>query len=387
MNATSSTPLKSNLAFGCITLLLVACGASVASALPAIHVIRGANQQGIYGSSFPAPLVVWVGDRLTERAISGLRVDFTPAAGIGLSSSYAITDEHGLASVTAIGFSTCTSAVDAQVSGFPNARVRFEGLAVEKATLTVVPGDLSSRLGAPLPAATNYTITGFVNGDTEDSAKITGSPVLTTTAKQHSYRANYAIKGGVGSLSAPNYRFVAGFGTLAILVGPNTGNQQAEPLEASIVAPPEEVESIEVRQALENLSADFEANQSAAGAQGESAALVHSAITPAPAVTPATAHSSHTHSAMLVLVAADTPNTSGAPVRAAALPKLVPVPAKVNNASARSALQPVDISTLQSNSNASVRTAIPSALTTPATIQPAYTQQAIRKAFTTPGDN
>jgi hypothetical protein len=385
MNAAFPARLKSKVvlaSFGCIALfLVVAMTAGVASALPAIHAVHGANQQTTYGSSFPAPLVVWISDPVTERSISGLRIDFTPGAGIGLSSSYAITDEQGLAAVTATGLAVCTSGVSAEVSGFPGAKVSFEGLAVGKGTLKVVPADLSSRLGSPVPPITSYTITGFMNGDTEESAQITGSPVLTTTAKEHSPHANYAIKGGVGSLSAPNYNFVPGFGTLAILVGPNPGNLQDQPLEASIVAPAKE-ESVEVRQAIESEGANtLSTYQPPSAPRGPAELDVRSAITPIPVKAPETARHSQPRSAIPAVVVADLRKAPGAPVRAAALPKLAPVPANAKNAGTRSAIAPMPASTLPKNPDAPVRTALSPTLVTAVTGQPSNVQPTIRKAF------
>jgi len=71
-----------------------------------------------------------------------------------------------------------------------------------------------------LPAISSYTIQGFVNGDTMATAQISGEPSLTTTATAGSRFGNYAIKGNPGTLDSPNYTFVPGFGTLAVIDGP-----------------------------------------------------------------------------------------------------------------------------------------------------------------------
>ena len=156
MNPAFAIILKSRVALSCIaSCLLAVSAAGTASALPEIKILRGANQQTTYGADFPAPLEVWVTDSVAERAVSGLRVDFKPGLGILLSSSYAITDERGLASVTANGLAACISDADAEVSGFPAAKVHFEGLVVDKAILTVVPANLSAQLRASVPIVTN----------------------------------------------------------------------------------------------------------------------------------------------------------------------------------------------------------------------------------------
>src|SRR5271168_3057463 len=145
-----------------VLLFAFVTSASAAAALPAIQQLRGANQETTYGAAFPAPLVVWVTDPVTERAMSGVTVHYVAGAGIGLSSTNAVTDEYGLASVTATGLTVCTSQVRAEVAGSPDANVTFEGLVVDKAVLTVVPADLEMRLGSTLPALAGYSFQGFV---------------------------------------------------------------------------------------------------------------------------------------------------------------------------------------------------------------------------------
>jgi hypothetical protein len=351
MNAAFPAPRKSKLALGCVASFLVAVSAAgSASALPEIKILRGANQQTTYGSDFPAPLEVWVTDSVTERAVSGVRVDFTPSLGILLSSSYAITDERGLASVTANGLTACTSDVSAEISGFPAARVHFEGLEVDKAVLAVVPANLSAQLSSSVPIMTNYSFTGFVNGDTAETAHITGSPVLTTTASDRSPHANYAIKGSVGSLSSPNYTFVAGFGTLAILNGPGSGHfhdQSQEPLQAvraSLAAPEDEVV---VRSALLNqsMAAVVPEPEFVAGLRGASGVFVVNAIWPNPASAPQSTEPLYTRSALAEVVLADDRKAPDAPVQAAVLPKMTTVSASAAQFSdPRSALQAVTVS-------------------------------------------
>jgi len=60
-------------------------------------------------------------------------------------------------------------------------------------------------VGDPLPAFT-YTITGFVNGESQASAT-TGAPTLTTAAPSTAKPGRYYIIGTVGSLRAQNYVF------------------------------------------------------------------------------------------------------------------------------------------------------------------------------------
>ena len=87
-------------------------------------------------------------------------------------------------------------------------------LTVSKAVLTVTANNLARTYGAANPTLT-YTMTGFVNGDTQTSATA-GSPSLTTTTTSASPAGTYAITAAQGTLSAANYSFVFVNGKLTI---------------------------------------------------------------------------------------------------------------------------------------------------------------------------
>jgi hypothetical protein len=235
-----------------LTLVCLIAGvvsASVAaSASPVIRALSGAEQQTTYQAAFPAPLIVWVSDPATERSLAGVAVTFTAEPGIRLSSTTAMTDERGMAQVTAIGLTPCTSRVTARAAGV-HETAEFGELVVNKAVLTVVPEDMESNPGV-VPEISSYTIRGFVNGENEDSAHVSGVPSLSTTASTSSHYGNYAIKGGVGTLTAPNYTFVAGFGTLAMEADPRAKNPLDRPRQASkdVIMPVDR--SIEVHPAI-----------------------------------------------------------------------------------------------------------------------------------------
>ena len=192
---------------------------------PSLRALSGSSQQATYASSFAKPLTVWVYDSATQRSISGVRVNFVASSATRLSDVSATTDAMGLASVMATGLAVGNAEVKAEIAGDPKSSVSFDNLVVNKAVLTVVPIDLQSTVGE-IPAITEYTIQGFVNGDTEDSAEISGVPVLSTIATENSPDANYAIKGDVGSLTSPKYTFKPGFGAL-VLRGTGKGNRAA----------------------------------------------------------------------------------------------------------------------------------------------------------------
>ena len=339
------------------TFLAAASTRGIASQLPKIRVVSGANQQTAYASAFPAPLRLLVTDPITKRPLSGVQVNFTPAAGIGLSAAYAITDARGMASVTATGLTLGSSNVTAEVANFPAAKIRIEGLIIHKATLTVLPADMQTTVGV-LPAITNYSIVGFVNGETAATANVTGAPKLTTTAHENSRHANYAIKGGVGSLWAPNYTFVAGFGTLAVLNESDVASQHEQAPEPTILPTEFEEEPAAVRQAV--------ASQTS---------IVPAAPVKAPAAV-----------ALPPVVVSRDRETSDAPVRAAIAQSLAKAAAAVQLSDARPALAaPVQVAAVRKDSEAPVRAAIaPVQFTTLENAHSSHARPEIRKAFNPP---
>jgi sugar lactone lactonase YvrE len=91
-------------------------------------------------------------------------------------------------------------------------------LTVAPAVLKIAAANVAMNYGGALPTL-SYTITGFIAGDTQ-SAVVTGTPQLTTSAKAGSSVANYAISLTSGSLAAKNYTFQLGGGTLVVNKAP-----------------------------------------------------------------------------------------------------------------------------------------------------------------------
>jgi sugar lactone lactonase YvrE len=79
-------------------------------------------------------------------------------------------------------------------------------LTVKKAVLQVVAASQSMTYGGVEPDLT-YTLTGFVNGDSQQTAT-TGVPLMSTTATARSVVGSYPITPALGSLAAQNYSFV-----------------------------------------------------------------------------------------------------------------------------------------------------------------------------------
>jgi hypothetical protein len=224
---------NSRFAFGVFfAATAIATSAGLANAQVTIQALSGAHQQTTYGSSFTAPVVVWVHNPATERSIAGAKVTFTAGPSVGLSAATGTTDERGLVRITVRGLLPGEASIAARVEGVAGAEAHFDGMVVHKAVLTVVPVNAESHTGQ-VPEVTEYTLQGFVNGDTEDSAQIAGAPVLTTAATDHSPDADYAIKGNPGTLVSPKYAFEAGFGTL-VMVGDKRAADKSQDLATAL---------------------------------------------------------------------------------------------------------------------------------------------------------
>jgi sugar lactone lactonase YvrE len=90
-------------------------------------------------------------------------------------------------------------------------------LTVNKAALLVSANNLSKSVGADNPALT-FTVSGFVNG--ENSAVLSGTPTLSTTATASSPAGHYPITIAPGTLAAANYTFTSANGTLSVVAPP-----------------------------------------------------------------------------------------------------------------------------------------------------------------------
>ena len=90
---------------------------------------------------------------------------------------------------------------------------------IAPAALNVTAGNLSVAYGQPIPSLANdYTITGYVNG--ESSAVLNNTkPALSTTATPSSAPGSYPIIVSTGTLAATNYSFLYVPGTLTIQAG------------------------------------------------------------------------------------------------------------------------------------------------------------------------
>ena len=87
---------------------------------------------------------------------------------------------------------------------------------ISPAVLTVAAGNLDDPLWPADPILTNdYTITGYVNGETSSVLNNT-VPAISTTATSSSGPGSYPITVSTGNLAATNYSFLYVPGTLTI---------------------------------------------------------------------------------------------------------------------------------------------------------------------------
>ena len=165
---------------------------------PAVLTVTGANQSMTYGGTIP-PLSYWISgfhDGDNADCISGAPAVSTSATAQSGVGSYPIVTSVGTLAAANYTFKFALGVIS-----------------ITKAFLLVQPNDSSTTYGHTTPAF-SFTLSGFVNGDT--SAAVTGVPKLTTSATPASKPGSYLISSSFGSLTAKNYSFVFGTGTLTI---------------------------------------------------------------------------------------------------------------------------------------------------------------------------
>jgi len=161
------------------------------------------DQSTVYGTPFKAPITVQLYSVSGfPIATSGIPITFS-GPGLQLSTSTALTDANGLASINVSPESAGQFVVTASVGAATPATFH---LTVTKATLHIVANALPTTYGQAPPQPTSYHLTGFVNGDT--AAQVSGAPALSTTVTASTPVGFYLINVGVGTLSSQNYNFV-----------------------------------------------------------------------------------------------------------------------------------------------------------------------------------
>lgn len=136
----------------------------------------------------------------------------TVPPGLGLSPGFA--SMSGEMIVPGV-YDVFASVVDPNWKGSANG-----SFTITKAPLVVKAQDQTRPFGAANPPL-SYTMTGFVNGETQATAT-SGQPGLSTTADAASPRGDYPITASIGSLTAANYSFSFLPGTLHVTKGAAT---------------------------------------------------------------------------------------------------------------------------------------------------------------------
>jgi len=143
---------------------------------------------------------------LVAKASSGLAVTFKVVSGPATVSLHQLN-------IIGAG-SVVVEAIQAGNGIYAPATEVKQTLTVNKATLPVKANNLSMKQGAAVPTLT-YTMTGFVDGDTQAKAT-TGVPALSTTATSKSTPGTYPITVKAGTLAAKNYTFTFTNGVLTV---------------------------------------------------------------------------------------------------------------------------------------------------------------------------
>lgn len=131
----------------------------------------------------------------------------------GYSQSFMQTASLGVATFSLSGTNlpaAGTYTLTATSTGVSSATASFQ---VTAAVLTITGVNVSRAYGLANPTLT-YTVSGFVNGDSQ--AVLSGAPSLVTTAIASSPVGSYPIAVAAGTLAASNYTFTFANGTLTV---------------------------------------------------------------------------------------------------------------------------------------------------------------------------
>jgi sugar lactone lactonase YvrE len=167
-----------------------------------------ADPQTITFSTLPTVTYGVAPITLAATTTSGLTITYAATGPATISGSTLTITGAGSVTVTAAQAGNATTAAATSV---------LQTFTVSPAALTVTASNVSIAYGAAIPTTFAYTITGFVNSDTQ--TVVTGAPVITTNATSTSIGGTYNITPTVGTLTAANYTFpTANFvaGTLTI---------------------------------------------------------------------------------------------------------------------------------------------------------------------------
>jgi len=144
--------------------------------------------------------------------------------GVALSSAVTMSSPNssagtnsGALAVTLAAGSHSITAVYSGNTAYATSTSSATGVTVSKATLTLTATNVSRAYGQP--NVLGYTLTGFVNSETQTSVT-SGTPSITTTATRTSAVGGYTITAAVGTLVVSgNYSLTTVNGTLTVTGG------------------------------------------------------------------------------------------------------------------------------------------------------------------------
>lgn len=148
--------------------------------------------------------------------------DFEPVGGATSDLPVTYSSSNTKVAVVEEGKIRITGAGDTDITGIQggnsvyNSAQAVRTLHVFKAPLTVSADDKARAYLTPNPPFT-WSYRGFVKGESEHSVVITGTPSLSSAAVLQSPVGDYPITVKVDGMSASNYRFQPGEGTLSVL--------------------------------------------------------------------------------------------------------------------------------------------------------------------------
>ena len=178
---------------------------SVAATTPAIVTVNSLSQAILF-NTVGNPVYGVAPLALAATASSGLGVTYTVTGPATISGS--------TLTVTGVGSVTVTAHQPGN-SSYSAASDVARNFNVTPAMLTVTPNNVIKSFGAAVPPLT-YTITGYVNGDAVEYPVVSGIPALSTSVTTLTPVGSYPITASLGTLTAANYTFQFGGGTMTI---------------------------------------------------------------------------------------------------------------------------------------------------------------------------
>lgn len=167
----------------------------------------GTTSQNINNFTLPSTVTYGQTIPLTATATSGLAVIYQASGPARIQGN--TLKVTGVGSITVTAYQPGDNGDTGNASGWAAATPVAVPITAQAATLTVTANNFDQIPGLPIPTLT-YSITGFVNGDTQATAT-TGVPALATTATVNSPPGNYSITITQGTLATTTNNYTLSF--------------------------------------------------------------------------------------------------------------------------------------------------------------------------------